>query len=138
MKRILILPIVIVLIQSCGPSAAEQQQAQQLRDDSIRLATEQRMQAKHDLEMQIMSLTTEIANMKDELVKGNAELEVAIDRLARIKEWQFGRTPDERESQIREQSTVIQNLEAAIINYKQAMADKEGNLIVLQNELNKY
>lgn len=125
--KLLLLLLFISGLMACGPSDAEKQ-----------AAIEQRMQAKHDLEMQIMTLTSDIATMKKELIQGNARLEVEIDRLSRIKEWQLGRTPSEREEQISSQSITIQNLDESLESYKSSIAEKENNLTQLQSELSMF
>lgn len=137
MKAIAILTICF-LFSACGPSKEELQQQQQAHDDSVKVATEQRMQAKHDLEIAIMELENQIDKLKSELISGNSELEVAEDRLDRIKEWQFGRTPDEREEQIRNQMTLIQNLEDALNSHKTSITESEERLASLKVELQSY
>jgi hypothetical protein len=103
---------------SCGPNAQEIARLQKAREDSIRLAVENATKIKLEriaaLQGIISDLTSQREGLQNRLVLLKAELEVAKDKMNSIKQVQFLRTPAEREQQIRNQSTIIQNLELEI------------------------
>lgn len=99
--------LIFLLLISCGPSAKEKARLQAIRDDSIRKATEEatriQLEKKRELENAIAETKQLIEALENRLSILNTEQIVQQDRLQRIKQPQFLRTPAEREKQIREQ-----------------------------------
>jgi len=122
MKAINILAFVIpVLLISCGPSAEEIARQQKHRDDSVAVATANRIEHKN-------KLTNQLKEFKQQLIKYKADLEAANDKMVQIKEFHFLRTGDEREQQIRQQSEYISHLEENIGIITQNIDAAESNL----------
>jgi len=91
MKRIAIaffLLFTLSYLYSCGPSAAEQAQIQQHRDDSIKAAVEH----KFELQKELTETNNSAIALQRQLENIKATQEAETDRMNKIKEFQFGRT----------------------------------------------
>ena len=130
--------ILFVILISCGPNAKEKAAAEKIKMDSIAQATQQKMEAKFALKESIKTATTDIQNMEVELTETKANLEVAKDGMGKIKEWQLGRTPQEREQQIKDQSYKIDELEKYVESLKSTIQTTKQKINGLENELAKY
>lgn len=134
---------IIILLASCGPSEtekAEQQKLQLAREDSIRLAvemdTKNKLEAKQALQDSLENCSNSLELLQSELIEEKANLELAKDQLVRIKEFQFGRTSTDRDSQIKNQSMIIlgheekiKELEKQISELKIAIEKLKGKLL---------
>ena len=130
--------ILFVILISCGPNAKEKAAAEKIKMDSIAQATQQKMEAKFALKESIKTATTDIQNMEVELTETKANLEVAKDGMGKIKEWQLGRTPQEREQQIKDQSYKIDELEKYVESLKSTIQTTKQKINGLEKELAKY
>jgi len=124
-----------LIIIGCGPSKEEIQRQYEAeikqREDVIR----QKYEEKAAIEKSISAANTELNELKNTLVETKAQLEVSKDEMNRIKEWQFGRTPSEREEQIRSQSLYIQNLEENIATLESDIDSKNSQIAELNTSL---
>jgi predicted RNase H-like nuclease (RuvC/YqgF family) len=130
------------ILTACGPSAEEKARLQKAREDSIRVATENA--TRHKLEMKL-ALTDSVKNLEalkegieNRLTYLKGELEVAKDKMTRIKEVQFLRTPDEREQQIRSQALTIDQLEKEIEELPDRIQQTTNKIAKTKSELKKY
>lgn len=130
----IVLSIIIAQLYSCGPSAAEVQQMQKHRDDSVKNAVERKFTA----ESQLKDANVQLSNMQKALEIAKANLEAETDRMGKIKEWQIGRSTDEREQQIKNQSLNIQNIQDNISAIQQKINQTEDRIVALKNELQKF
>jgi hypothetical protein len=143
--------IILISLVSCGPSAKEKAvrekfikdsltMVQKKQFDSIVKATEEatkfKFQMKITYEDSIKILNQDINRFDFILRDLKAELEIATDKMGQIKEWEFGRTPSEREEQVRNQSLKINDLEKMIENIKVKIDQSDDKLIELKTELN--
>lgn len=137
MKNILIIFILFVIylpISACGPSASEQQRAQQNREDSIKNAIETKYAMEEELKNEISSLH----KMQTDLENAKATLEVEKDKLNKIKEFHVLRGTSDRELQIKNQSLIIQTLEDKIVQLSQSIDQIRKKVTSLKNDLQKY
>lgn len=143
----------LLAIISCGPSAEEKAAAEKRKADStataikqqmdsIAKATEQatklKMETKLALQDSIKNTTMNKEYMEMELSEAKADLEAAKDGMGKIKEWQLGRTPAEREQQIKNQTYKIDGLEKQIENLKTDIRTAKQKIIDFETELKKY
>jgi hypothetical protein len=140
MKKIL--PLILITLLACGPSAEEKAKIQKEREDSIRIATENATRLRLEKKL---SLTEELKNaeatregQENRLIYLKGELEVQKDKLNTIKKPQFLRTPDEREQQIRLQVMTIEQAEKDITNLKEEIVKTEQRINDLKRELKDY
>lgn len=139
----LILSILITgLLFACGQSEQQRKALQQEREDSIRSATEKatrlRMEKIQSLRDLLSQTEVEKEGMDNRLSLLKAELEVAKDKLTTIKQYQFLRTPAEREEQVRAQALVIDQLEKGITTSLDELAKREEIIRKTKNELKNY
>lgn len=132
-NRILILCTIIVM--SCGPSKEEHAALLKAHSDSVRISTEQRMTRLQDLKNSIADFEAQAEGMENRISAFRARLEVANDRLARIKEFQLGRSSAEREDQIHSQVLVIDELERDIAETLEGMMEVKRKLTETRQEL---
>ena len=132
----------LLILTACGPSAEEKAKLQKAREDSIRVATENA--TRYKLEMKL-ALTDSIKNLEalkegieNRLTYLKGELEVAKDKMTRIKEVQFLRTPDERERQIRSQALTIDQLEKEIEELPNRIQQTINKITQTKSDLKKY
>ena len=107
--------LVTVGLFSCGPTAEQKAAAEKVKADSIALATQTAIETKQSLE-------DELDRMNNELMARKADLEVAMNQMSKIKEFQLLRTDAEREQQVHDQSVKIQTLEQEIAVTEQEIA----------------
>lgn len=118
MYRLLLL--IMISLVSCGPSSEERASILKAQQVLIREAKGQ----KQAIENQISSLT--------------AELAVQNDKLSSIQEFQFLRTTEEREQQIREQVLVINGIKKNIDELNTEISSITNQIVNLEIELTKY
>jgi hypothetical protein len=139
--RIVLLAISLFVI-SCGNNAAEQAAVQQRRDDSIRNAavaeTQRKFEQKEALEGELTAARNTINALRQRIETETAELQVAIDRLERIKQFKVLRTAAEREQQISEQTIVITRLETSLNNAKSHLQDIEQKAEAIKEQLARF
>jgi hypothetical protein len=140
MKKIL--PLILVTLFACGPSAEEKAKIQKEREDSIRVATESatrlRLEKKLSLTEELKNAEANKEGQENRLSFLKGELEVQKDKLNTIKQPQFLRTPDEREQQIRAQVMTIEQAEKDIANLQDEIAKTGQRINDLRRELKDY
>lgn len=131
----LIITFIILILFSCGPSREEREQAQRLREDSIRNSVVEKFARIERLKDSLASAEISLRSASSRLIDTRAELEAARDKLVRIKQFQFLRTGDEREQQIKDQTIVIENLEMEVRRLATGVDDGEATIRKLKNNL---
>lgn len=127
MRHLVTLPVMLLLLWSCGPSAEEAQ---------VNLLS--RMANKKALEEQLASTSKSVTSCEEAIRWYKAKIEAEQVELSRIKEWQFGRHPDTREAQIIKQSLYLQALNDSVavwVQRKEAQLSMESTI---QRELVNY
>jgi len=109
--RLFFLVLFILGLCACGPSRIELEKAQKAREDSIRNSVVEKFATIAALKDSIKSAEAAFESNKSLLVIRRADLVASQDKLSRIRQPQFLRTPEEREQQIRNQMIVVQTLE---------------------------
>jgi predicted nucleic acid-binding Zn-ribbon protein len=120
MKTILSIGLSLILIasiSSCGPSAAE-------------VAAK-----KENLEYKIRDCEKAIQTMNQNLMNAKADYAAAKDEMGRIQGFQFLRTADEREAQIKAQSIKIQTMEKDLQALAQRIQTQESEELTLKSQL---
>jgi hypothetical protein len=139
---LIVFTFVSIVSASCGVDSEEKKLEESAKIDSIVRATElitkHKMESKIRLENQIESIETEIEKLEAQLIESIANLEVANDEMKRIKEWQLGRTTQERDDQIKNQVYKITKLEKDIMNLKDAIEIGRKKINRKRKELLKY
>lgn len=142
MRSLLVILAAACMLAQCGPSQEERARIQKAREDSITLAAQKatllKIQQKQTLEQEIQTLEFTIEGKKNLLTVLNADLVVQRDKLARIKQPQFLRTPQERESQIRTMVITIHQTEKNIEGLKVDLSDLTKKANDLKQEVKKY
>ena len=92
-----------LILTACGP-AAEETQRQLL----------ERISQKQNCEQQLKKTKAHILNADYAIKSYNGKVEAERVRLGRIEQWQIGRTPEERDQQIMDQSVLIQSLQDSV------------------------
>jgi hypothetical protein len=137
-----ILPIILITLFACGPSAEEKAKIQKHIEDSIRVATETatrlRIEKKYSLleELKISESTKEGQENRLTYLKG--ELEVQKDKLNTIKQPQFLRTSEEREQLIRLQVVRIEQAEKNITSLRDEINKSAQRINNLKAELKNF
>jgi len=138
--RIVLLAISLFVV-SCGNNKAEEAALQLRRDDSIRNAavteTQRKFEQKEALEAELTAARNTVATLRQRIETETAELQVAIDRLERIKQFKVLRTAAEREQQISDQTIVITRLETSLSNTKSHLQDVEQKVEGLREQLTR-
>lgn len=134
--------LIAALIIGCGESAQQRAERERRHDDSVKAAAmaeaQQRYEHIQDLKSQIEGTKNRIGALKRSLQQAKAEMEVAVDKLSRIKEFHFGRAPSEREDQIRDQTLYIQQLGDQINSLKEQLIEGEQKSEKLAQELTTW
>ena len=86
----------------------------------------------------VSGIKDEISSMKEALGDLKAECEVQKDKLGKIKEFQFLRSRDEREAQIRDKVREIDELENLILEIENKVVNRQVQLDYFISELQKY
>jgi hypothetical protein len=119
MKPIILMALAttMMLATSCGVSEKEKTallQAQQAKDDSIRLAQIQQVKEEETersaLRDSLSSNTAFLAREQNALVQLRTAIYMANDEMTQIKGFHFGRLPKDRDAQIQNQEVKIQSL----------------------------
>ncbi len=139
--RIVLLAISLFVV-SCGNNKAEEAALQLRRDDSIRNAavaeTQRKFEQKEALEAELTAARNTVVTLRQRIETETAELQVAIDRLERIKQFKVLRTAAEREQQISDQTIVITRLETSLSNAKSHLQDVEQKVDELREQLTRF
>lgn len=113
MKKILF-PCFAILISACGPSA-EQLAKENAYKDSLATAAVNEINQKALREQAVKdSITAVKEEIKAAIASQKIELQMAKEQLNSIKEFHFGRTASEKETQLRNQYAKIQAFEENI------------------------
>lgn len=140
--KILLYPLILLQFAQCGPNQAEQAEMQKAREDSIVLATQRstqlRMEKKLTITNQIQNLEAELDGKSLRLSVLKADLVVQRDKLNRVKQPQFLRTPQDRESQIRSAVLAIEQTEKSIATLESEVMSASEKLTSLKQELKQY
>ena len=139
---IFIISTLFVLTTSCGPSAQEKAATEKAKMDSVIKATEAASKQKMETQQLIEDSIKKASNFKEamgnRLVSKKADLEVAKDKMNKIKEFHFGRTSVEREQQIKYQVVVIDSCEKEIERLNNNIIILNRKIEDLNTELIKY
>ncbi len=142
MMKLVLTILITGLLFACGQSEQQRKALKQEREDSIRSATEKatrlRMEKIQSLRDLLSQTESEKEGLENRLSLLKAELEVAKDKLTTIKQYQFLRTPAEREEQVRAQALVIDQLEKGITTSLDELAKREEIIRKTKNELKNY
>lgn len=134
--------VTLFSLVSCGPSAEEKAAIEKHNADSITEATEQalldKMEMQQTLQDSLIVAETDKEVLEMMLSETKAQLAVEEDKMVRIKEWQLGRAPSEREEQIRNQTILIEGLQKDIETMTEDLANSEENISSIEKELKKY
>lgn len=126
-KTLFILSAFAIMLTSCGPNAQELAAREKIKMDSVAHATTIRIEREKasadSLAMAQAGTEMEKESLKEALSNAKVELQMAQDKLAKIKEYTLLRTASEKEAQLEAQYTLIQSL--------------EDNIQTMQAELNK-
>jgi predicted RNase H-like nuclease (RuvC/YqgF family) len=144
-KLFLFLLLGLTAIVACGPSKSDrliQEMQQRAHDDSVRKSAEEEMKKKLEMKAaltdSVSGIKDEISSMKEALGDLKAECEVQKDKLGKIKEFQFLRSRDEREAQIRDKVREIDDLENLILEIENKVVNRQVQLDYFISELQKY
>jgi hypothetical protein len=102
--------IIMFFFVSCNQSA----QDMQLHDAQIKASVEQDLKSQAQREENLKIAKSNLEILQKSLDDSKANLTVENDKMGRIKEWQFGRAPQERDQQIRNQALKIEDNERDI------------------------
>jgi len=142
MKKIILLSSALTValfgLLSCGQSAEEKVAAEKHKMDSTAAATKQQMETKLALQDSIKQTTSNKEMMEMQLTNAKGDLAAANDKMGKIKEWQFGRTPGEREQQVKGQTMLIDELGNNIKNLETAIQTAAQKIKDFETELKKY
>ncbi len=142
MKNIVVLVFMsLFTLTSCGPSAEERAMEQKRHDDIIRsnaiIETQNKYENKQVLTSRIEGMNNRQKVLKNKMEQNIADLDVAIDKMKRIKEYQIGRLHSKRDEQIRSQSIYIQKLEENIKSLRANVSETEQKLSQLKFQLSQ-
>jgi len=137
MKKLLILPVAVMFFScSSGPTPeeikekdkkfhdsmdllikeeAEKMATQKLADDSAKKAYEEDSLQKYDAKQQYLD------DLNRMLIDKKADLEAAKQSLADAKPWKMGRTPAEKEAEIKRKTKKVLELEKEIEDLEQTI-----------------
>jgi hypothetical protein len=144
MKSMILLAIsaTLFLVTSCGISDKEKTallQAQQAKDDSIRVA--QIKQVKDDevlrsaLNDSLSANNNLLSRQQNALIQLRTDIYTANDEMTKIKAFHFGRMPQDRENQVRNQELKIQSLIVAQTNLVGAIEHTSETVRAIRTEL---
>jgi hypothetical protein len=143
---LVVLSATILLATSCGLSEKEKTallQAQQAKDDSIRTAEIKQVKDDDALKSALGNSLSAYNNLlnrqQNALVQLRANLYTANDEMTQVKAFHFGRLPQVRENDIRNQELKIQSLITAQTNLLGAMKNttEKINAIKIELEISK-
>jgi len=141
-KILIVTVFVIFFFSACGPSKEEQAAAEKAKMDSIVKVTEAAVKFKFEMRLSLLDsikmVKSENKYLENQITEYKGNLAVAIDRMAAIKEFQFGRTPDEREQQIRNQTILIDKIQKHISTLMNEISLREEKISIFESELEKY
>jgi hypothetical protein len=144
MKPIILaaLSATILLASSCGLSDKEKTallQAQQAKDDSLRVAEIKQVKdeeaTKSALSDSLSAYNDLLLRQQNALVQLRTEIYTANDEMTQIKGFHFGRMPQDRENQIRNQELKIQSLIMTQANLVVAIQNSAEKLRAIKIEL---
>lgn len=119
--------VVLGLTGGGGFMYQQHTQTQQLQDEvRSREMQRQEEQARAEREKKRQELLIEKQNLRARIASLQTELSVHQDKLNKAQEWQFLRTADEREGQIRIINTNMRNIENAIRECNEKLEELES------------
>ncbi|CAN5861435.1 hypothetical protein BH11BAC7_BH11BAC7_35190 [soil metagenome] len=132
----------MIFFNSCGPTAEEKMIAEKRKIDSITVVTEQATKIKIETKIAYED-SIQIANGQKEqfeqfLSEAKGDLAAAEDKLVTIKGFQFLRSASTRESQIRNQTIVIDNLEKQMRSLQKSLNIIEKNIEYYKEQKRNY
>ncbi len=132
--RITLSALLILAINSCGPTATERVDREKFIADSVATAIKTKLVLTDSLAKQEqLKQENELALKKDE-----EDMNVANAKMQSIQEYTFLRTASEKEDQIRNQTQEIQNIREAIELHTKNIQVLTAKVASLKNELVKY
>lgn len=133
---------ITILATSCGISDKEKTallQAQQAKDDSIRVAQIKQVKDEEALRSALGDSLSVYNNLlgrqQNALIQLRTEIYTANDEMTQIKSFHFGRMPQDKENQIRNQELKIQSLIMAQSNLQQAIQTTTEKITAIKAEL---
>ncbi len=136
------LSAVLVLATSCGLSEKDKTtllQAQQAKDDSIRVAQIKQVKDEQALKSalgdSLSAYNDLLERQQRSLVLLRTNIYTANDEMTQIKAFHFGRMPQDKENQIRAQELKIQSLIMAQTNLLAAIEHTTEAVRGIRNEL---
>ena len=130
---------VVISLVSCGPSAQEQQQAQQRevqRVDSIKQVAKDEMN--HMLRTaqmakdSLMAAQMNYQQIQSALIEARADEAVAADHLRQVSSFVMGRSTSMREAQIHEATEKVEQTKARVATIEERMPPAKGEVDRLQ------
>jgi hypothetical protein len=132
----------ILLTTSCGISDKEKTallQAQQAKDDSIRVAQIKQVKDEETLKSALGDSLSAYNNLllrqQNALIQLRTDIYTANDEMTQIKSFHFGRMPQDKEIQIRNQELKIQSLIMTQTNLVSAIEHSTETIKAIRNEL---
>jgi hypothetical protein len=132
----------ILLATSCGISDKEKTallQAQQAKDDSIRVAQIKQVKDEEALKSALGDSLSAYNNLllrqQNALIQLRTEIYTANDEMTQIKSFHFGRMPQDKENQIRNQELKIQTLIMTQTNLVSAIEHSAETIRAIRTEL---
>lgn len=139
---VLVFAVGVFLFASCGLSQKEKiaiQQAQAAKDDSVRLADVRQVQEEAALKValkdSLSGYNALLIRQQTALVQLRATIYTANDEMTQIKGFHFGRSPQDREAQIRNQELKIQSLLLQQANLQSAIQQTTEQITQLRSAL---
>jgi hypothetical protein len=139
---VITLSVMAVFATSCGLSEKEKTeilQAQQTKDDSIRVAEIQKVKDEDALRSAFSDSITNYNNIlvrqQNALVQLRTSIYMANDEMTQIKAFHLGRLPQDKETQINSQELKIQTLVLQQSNLQTAIQHTVESIARLKSEL---
>jgi hypothetical protein len=123
--NIFLLSTILFATISCGTSEEEKAKIEMAAKEELK----KEMEEKAALQNAISTKSKELTDARNLLIETKAMLDAEIDKMSSIKQFQLGRTSEEREQQIIQQSELIQKLEENV-------GTLQSNIPIIENELN--
>ena len=134
MKNIYLLVFIAALFFSCGPNAEEKAAHDKFVADSVANAIKMQEMFQDSLKkLEALKVENETGQRKDE-----EDMNVANSKMSSIQDFQFLRTGDEKEQQIRAQTQVIQTIRDNSEIHRKNIEIINQRIEAVKNELMKY
>ena|ERR1043166_2259118 len=126
-KNLLCIALSAVMIIACGPSQEERAAKEKAKMDSVASATEANVLRQQAIQDSIRTAAENAKQHREEqqasLIELKSRLAAAEDKMQSIKQFQLGRSTEERENQIASQTTIIEELRGQISDLEKELAE---------------